>query len=189
VPYFDNGYYYYRRYEKGQEYPIHARKKATLEAAAEVMLNIPEMADGHGYYRAVGFDVSEDNRFLAFGVDTVSRRKYTIYFKDLQTGHLLKDELQNTTGSAVWANDNKTVFYTSKDSTLRPFKVWRHLIGTNPAEDVEVYHEKDNSFSVHAHKTKSDKYIVLASHHTLSSEMRFVDADNPENAFAVFHTR
>lgn len=189
VPYFDNGYYYYWHYKKGQEYPIHTRKKETLEAKEEVMLNVPEMAEGHGYYSVTGLNVSEENHFLAFGVDTVSRRKYTIYFKDLRTGALLKDEFQNTTGYAVWANDNKTVFYTTKDSTLRSHKVWRHLLGTNPAEDVEIYHEKDNTFSVYAYKTKSDRYIVLASYHTLSSEMRLIDAVNPEKEYEIFHTR
>jgi oligopeptidase B len=156
VPYFDNGYYYYWRYNKGQEYPIHARKKESLDAAEEIMLNVPEMAAGHGYYSVNGLNVSEDNHFLAFGVDTVSRRKYTIYFKDLRTGALLNDKIQNTTGYAVWANDNKTLFYTTKDSTLRSHKVWRHLLGTNPAEDVEIYHEKDNTFLVYIYKTESD---------------------------------
>jgi len=189
VPYYDNGYYYYTRYEEGQEYSIHIRKKENLEAIEEILLNVPEMAEGHGYYRVTGLSVSENNHFLAFGVDTVSRRKYTIYFKDLRTGELLKDELQNTTGSAVWANDNKTVFYTTKDSTLRSYKVWKHLLGTNAAEDVEIYHEKDNTFSVYAYKTKSDKYIVLASYHTLSTEMRLVDADNPEKGYMIFNPR
>ena len=189
VPYFDNDYYYYWRYEKKQEYPIHARKMGALDAAEEVMLNIPKMAEGYGYYSVTGLTVSEDNHILAFGVDTVSRRKYTIYFKDLRTGDLLKDELQNTTGYAVWANDNETVFYTTKDSTLRPDKVWRHQIGTNPTEDVEIYHEKDNTFSVHAYKTKSDKYVVLASYHTLSSEMKIIDADYPDKEYVIFQPR
>ena len=189
VPYLDNRYYYYERYEEGQEYPIYARKKENLDATEEVLLNVPEMAEGHGYYRVTGLSVSENNHFLAFGVDTVSRRKYSIYFKDLQTGGLLEDALQNTTGSAVWANDNKTVFYTTKDSTLRSYKVWRHVLGTNPTEDVEIFHEKDNTFSVYAYKTKSDKYIVLASYHTLSSEMRLIDADNPEKDYAIFNPR
>jgi oligopeptidase B len=189
VPYFDNGYYYYWRYEKGQEYPIHARKKKTLDALEEIILNVPEMAGKYEFYSVIGLNVSEDNHFLAFGVDTVSRRLYTIYFKDLQTGALLKDKLPNTTGYAVWSNDNKTVFYTTKDSTLRSHKVWRHILGTDPLQDVEIYHEKDNTFSVYAYKTKSDKYIVLASYHTLSSEMRLIDADDPEKDFIIFHTR
>jgi oligopeptidase B len=189
VPYFDNGYYYYWRYQEDQEYPLHARKRGRLDAREEIMLNTPEMAKGHGYYSVIGLNVSENNQFLSFGADTVSRRKYTIYFKDFQRGVLLKDELQNTTGYVVWANDNQTVFYTTKDSTLRPYKVWRHQLGTDPAEDVEIYHEKDNTFEVGAYKTLSDKYIVLASYHTLSSEMRLIDADDPAKACVIFNPR
>lgn len=189
VPYFDNGYYYYWRYEKGEEYRIHARKKETMDADEEIMLHVPEMAKGYSFYNVGGLSVSEDNRYIAFGVDTLSRRKYTIHFKDLLTGETLADRLSNTTGRAVWANDNMTVFYTTKDSTLRAHKVMKHVLGTNPSEDAEIYHEKDNTFSVYVYKTKSDKYIVLASYHTLSTEMKLIDADNPHERYSVFQKR
>lgn len=189
VPYLDNGYYYYYRYEKGTEYPIYARKKGSVEAKEEILLNVPEMAKGYSFYQVRGLNVSTNNQFLAFGVDTVSRRKYTIHFKDLETGKILADKIDNTTGSATWANDNKTVFYVIKDSTLRPHKVIRHILGTDPSQDVEVWHEKDNTFGTYIWKTKSNEYLVISSNSTLSTEMRILDADDPAGTFKVFQKR
>ncbi len=189
VPYKDNGYFYYTRYEKGQEQPIYCRKKATPDAKEEVMLDVNEMAKGHDYYQVVGTNVSEDNKFLAFGVDTVSRRKYTVYFKDLETGEILPDAILNTTGGAAWANDNKTLFYATKDSTLRPFKIMKHVLGTDSSEDVEIYHEIDNTFNTYVYKSKSKKYIFIGCFSTLSTEFRFLDADNPDGEFKIFNPR
>ena len=189
VPYPDNGYYYYIRYETGNEHPIYARKKGSPEGEEEIMLDVNQMAAGHAYYMVRGVRVSENNRLVAFGVDTVSRRKYTIHFKDLTTGKLLEDNIPNTTGTAVWANDNKTVFYTVKDSTLRPYKVMRHVLGTDAAEDVEVYVETDNTFNTYVNKSKSNRYIFITSISTLSTELRFVDADKPTSAFRTFQAR
>lgn len=189
VPYRDNGYYYYTRFEEGQEYPVYARKKGSLEADEAIMLDVPKMAEGYDYYSVSGLSVSQDNNLLAFGVDTVSRRKYTIHFKDLGTGKILADRISNTTGRAVWGNDNKTVFYSVKDSTLRSHKIFRHSLGTDPAEDVEIWHEKDNTFSTYVYKTKSDRYIIIGSSQTLSSEYRIVDADRPTDAFTLFQRR
>jgi oligopeptidase B len=189
VPYFDNGYYYYSRYEKGKEYSIYARKKESLEADEEITLNVPEMAKGHDYYSVSGRNVSEDNKYMAFGVDTVSRRRYDIYFKNLQTKDLLPDILHNTSGYVVWANDNKTVFYTIKDETLRPHKIMKHVIGQDPAKDVEVYHEEDNTFGVWIGKSKSDKYIAIISSQTLSTEVKLIEADNPDKPYKTFLKR
>ncbi len=189
VPYLDNGYYYYTRYEKDQEYPIYARKKGGLDAEEEIMLNVPQMADGYSYYSVRGLQVSENNRYLAFGVDTVSRRRYTIYFKDLKSGKMLPDRLSNTTGSAVWANDNKTVFYTKKDPTLRAYKIMRHILGTDPSEDVEIFNEKDKTFSTGIYKSKSRKFLIIGSYSTLSTEMRILDADDPYGKFRIFQKR
>lgn len=189
VPYKLNGFYYYSRYDKGGEYPIYARKEGTLEAEAEILLNVNEMAEGYAFYNATGLSVSEDNKLLAFGVDTVSRRKYTIYFKNLETDQLLADEIPNTTGRAVWANDNKTVFYVTKDSTLRPHKIFRHVLGTAPSEDVLIHHEKDNTFGTGISKSKSRKYLFIGSYHTLSSEVKFLDADNPMGKFKTILPR
>ena len=189
VPYLDNGYYYYWRYDKGQEYRIYARKKGNLDAAEEIMLHIPRMAQGYSFYSVRGLSVSEDNHYLAFGVDTLSRRKYTIHFRDLLAGRYLSDRLSNTTGQAVWANDNKTVFYVTKDSTLRAHKVMKHILGTDPVQDEQIYHEKDSTFSIYIDKTKTDKYILLISEQTLSTEIKLIDADRPDEPYFVFQER
>jgi len=189
VPYLDNGYYYYSRYEEGDDYPIYARKKGSLDAQEEIMLDVQEMSKGHSFYSVVGLSVSPNNKYLSYGVDTVSRRKYTIHIKDLATGKILEDKILNTTGRAVWANDNTTLFYTTKDDTLRAYKIFRHVLGTDPAQDAEVYHEKDPTFSTAVYKTKSDQYLIIASYQTLSSEMRYLDANNPTGDFQIFQER
>ena len=190
VPYKDNGYYYITRYEEGQEYPIHSRKKGSLEAEEEIMLDINEMAKGHDYYNVGGRVVSEDNKLLCFAEDTLSRRIYTLRFKNLETGEMLEDVIPCSAGGAVWANDNKTVFYTTREEgTLRAYKVFRHVLGTAVADDVEVWHETDNTFSCFASKTKSDKYIVIGSYQTLSQEYRVLEADNPTGEFRLIQPR
>ncbi len=189
VPYKENGYFYYRRYEEGGEYPIYARKAGSLDNDEEVMLNVNQMAEGHEFYQVRGLNISTNNNLLAFGVDTVSRRKYTLHVKDLTTGEILDDKIPNTTGSSVWANDNKTLFYTVKDSTLRPHKIFKHVLGTDPATDVEVYHEFDNTFSTFVYKSKTDKYIIIGSYSTLSTEYRLLNADDPNGEFKVFNPR
>ncbi|WP_460923834.1 S9 family peptidase [Pontibacter brevis] len=189
VPYKDDGYWYYTRYEEGKEYPIYARKKGTLEAPEEVMVNANERAEGQSYYSAAGMNVSPNNQFLAFGEDTVSRRKYTIRFKDLNTGKLLPDAIANTTGGAVWGNDNKTVFYTMKDPALRSFKIFKHTLGTPTSQDKEVYHEADETFSTFVYKTKSEDYIIIGSGSTVSNEYRYLGADKPNGTFKVIQPR
>ncbi|MDX5418452.1 MAG: oligopeptidase B, partial [Hymenobacteraceae bacterium] len=189
VPYKKNGYFYYTRFEAGKEYPIFARKKGTLDAKEEIMINANERAEGLNYYNAAGMSVSPNNQLLAFGEDNVSRRQYTIRFKNLQTGEILPDRIPNTTGGAVWANDNKTVFYTMKDPALRSFKIFRHTLGTPTSQDKEVYHEADETFSTFVYKTKSEKYIIIGSSSTVSQEYRFVDAANPTAALKVIQPR
>jgi oligopeptidase B len=143
VPYLFNGYYYITRFEKGKDYPIYSRKKASLEAPEEIMFDCNIMAEGYSYYKLTGISISEDNKWAAYGVDTVSRRIYTIYFKNLETGEILPQCIENTEGVATWANDNKTVFYTTKDKkTLRPDKIFKHKLGTNAIEDTLVFSRK-----------------------------------------------
>jgi oligopeptidase B len=189
VPYKTKGYYYYSRYEKGKEYPLHCRRKESMENPEEIMLDVNAMAKGHNYFNVTGLAVSPDNTMLAYGVDTVSRRKYTIHFKNLVTGEIIPGEIPNTTGRAVWANDNKTLFYTTKDKTLRPHKIFKHILGTPVSDDKEIYHEADETFSVHAYKSKSKKYLFIISHHTLSTEFRYLDADDPDGEFKIFQPR
>jgi len=189
VPYKEQGYWYYIRYEEGKEYPVYCRKKETLDSPEEVMLNVNEMAEGFDFYRVTGFAVSPNNNILAYGVDTVSRRKYTIHFKDLRTGMLLEDEIPVTTGRAVWANDNMTVFYTLKDETLRPYKIASHQLGKDNSSDREIFHEADPTFNTYVFKSKSRRYIFINSESTLSSEFRFLDADLPDGEFEMLHAR
>lgn len=189
VPYRDQGYYYYTRYEEGKEYPVYCRKKGSMDAGEELLLNVNEMAEGHAYYHVTGLSVSSDNNLLAFGVDTVSRRKYTIHFKNLRTGEILKDEIPNTAGLAAWANDNKTVFYALKDEALRPYKVLRHVLGKDVSGDKEVFNEKDVAFNAYAFKSKSKKYIFIVSDSTLSTEFQYLDADKPDGRFQIIQPR
>ncbi len=190
VPYQLNGYEYYTRFEEKKEYPVYCRKsKNNSNGKEEVMLNGNEMAEGHPYFEIGGWEVSSNNQLLAYGVDTVSRRKYTIYFKNLETGEIYKESIKNTTGEAVWANDNKTVFYTVKDKTLRSYKIFKHILGTSIKQDELVFHENDPIFSTYIYKTKSEKYLVIGSESTLSSEYRILDANNPEGMFTIFQAR
>ncbi|MGB2764230.1 MAG: S9 family peptidase [Candidatus Aminicenantaceae bacterium] len=189
VPYKDSGYYRYSRYVEGNEYPIYCRKKGSLEANEEILLNVNEMAEGYDFYNVAGYSESSNNNLIAFGVDTVSRRKYTIYFKNLTTEEMLLDKIPNTTGRAVWANDNKTVFYSIKDKTLRSYKILKHVLGTDVSSDKEVYHEKDVTFSTYIYKTKSKKYLIIGCGSTLSSEYRFLDASEPDGKFKIIQTR
>ena len=190
VPYLKNGYYYYTRFEEGKEYPIHCRKPGSLDAEEEIMLNVNEMAEGYAYYAVSGLSVSTNNRFLTFGVDTVSRRKYTIYVKDLTTGRILDDQIPLTTGGSTWANDNKTIFYTMKDEqTLRSKAIHKHILGTPASEDQLVYSEDDETFSTFVYKTKSEQYIVIGSASTMTNEYRVLDADKPEGDWKVIQPR
>ena len=190
VPYKDNGYYYITRFEQGQEYPIFSRKKGSLDAKEEIMLNVNELAKPYDYFQVGGRSVSPNNKILAYGEDTLSRRIYTIRFKNLETGEMLPDVIQNTTGGAVWASDNQTIFYTLKDlQTLRGYKIFRHKLGTPTAQDVEIFHEKDESFDCFAYKTKSKKYIVIASYYSNSQEYQVLDASTPTGKFRVLQPR
>ena len=190
VPYLYNGYWYISRFEKGQDYPIHSRKKGAMTAAEEVMFNCNDMAKGHSYFQLSGVSVSPNNKYATFGIDKISRRIYTIQIKNLETGEILADKIENTTGGSVWANDNQTIFYTTKDPvTLRSDKVFRHKIGTDTKEDVLVFEEKDDTYSVFLYKEKSKKYIVIGSQSTMTSEYRFLNADTPEADFKLFQKR
>ena len=121
------------------------------------------------YFNLGGLSISPSNELAAFGVDTVSRRQYTLQIKNLHTGEIYPDKIENTTGSAVWANDNKTLFYTKKDpKTLRSNNIYKHILGTSPDEDELVFHEEDETFTTFVYKTKSKEFIVIGSSSTLT---------------------
>ncbi|RKS20487.1 oligopeptidase B [Flavobacterium endophyticum] len=190
VPYFFNGYWYITRFELGKDYPIYARKKGSLTAKEEILFDCNELAKGHSYFQLGGLSISPDNKYASFGVDIVGRRIYTVQVKDLQTGKIFTDKIENTTGSSTWANDNKTLFYTQQDKqTLRSDKVFKHKLGKKQSEDILVYDEVDDTFNVSVSKEKSKKYIVISSSSTLTTEFRTLLADNPDGEFKVFQPR
>ena len=190
VPYKSNGYYYITRYETGKQYPIYSRKKETLEADEEILFDVNEMAKDFDYYQLGGLSISPDNKLAVFATDTVSRRQYFLRIKNLETNEIYTDIIENTTGGSVWANDNKTIFYTKKDPlTLRSEKIYRHVLGTPTSEDVEVFHEKDDTFGTYVTKSKSKKYIIIGSYSTTSTEAQFLDADNPTGEFTLLQPR
>ena len=190
VPVLNNGYYYYSRTEEGKQYYKYCRKKGSLDAPEEILLDADKMAEGSGYFSATGFSISPDNKLMAYGIDKLSRRQYTIYIKNLETGELLKDEIKGTGGNAVWAADNKTLFYTSNNpATLLSEKIRKHKLGSDATTDVTVYEEKDPSNYIGVYKTKSRDYIVIYSSATLSSEYRIVKASEPDASFSLFQPR
>lgn len=190
VPVKDNGYLYYTRFEEGDDYALYCRKKIDGDGEEEIIFNGPEMAKGYAYYGIGRRSISVDNKLMAFAIDTVSRRRYNIYFKNLETGEILSDQLSNTSGSATWANDNKTVFYTSKDpETLRTNKIYKHILGTSQADDVLVFHEEDETFNIGVGKSKSKAYLAIYSNQTLSTEIRFLDANTPNGEWKIIQPR
>jgi oligopeptidase B len=190
LPYKLNGYYYITRFETGKDYPIHTRKKESLDAEEEIMFDVNKLAEGHSYYSLKGISISPDNTMAAFGVDTLSRRNYTIYVKNLVTGEVLEESIPLTTGGATWANDNKTIFYTKKDEqTLRSNEIYKRTLGVDAIDDLKVFTEEDETYSVFVYKTKSKKYIVIGSSSTLSSEYQILDANTPNEPFKMFQPR
>ena len=190
VPVSYNGYTYYSKYKQEEDYPFHFRKENTNSAKEELILDLPLMAKGTSYFSLGDKSISENNQFLAYSVDLLSRREYTIYIKDLNTGKILEDMIPNTTGGITWANDNKTIFYTKKDEfTLRSSQIYRHTLGTDASEDVLVYEEKDDTYSCSVFKTKSRKYLMIGSYQTLSTEYQFLDASDPAGKWQVIHPR
>ncbi|WP_409416978.1 S9 family peptidase [Flavobacterium sp. PS2] len=190
VPYFYNGYFYITRFETGKDYPIYSRKKGSLTADEEILFNCNELSVGHNYFKLGGLSISPDNKFVSFAQDLVGRRIYTIQIKNLETGEILSDKIENATGSSVWANDNKTMFYTKQDEvTLRADKVFKHKLNTDSINDVLVFEETDDTFNVSVGKEKSRKYIVISSGSTLTTEYRTLNSDNPDGEFVVFQSR
>ena len=190
VPYFQNDYWYYTRYEEGKEYPFYCRKKESMEGEEEVMLDVNELAEGADFFNVRGREISTDNNILAFAQDDQGRRIYTLKFKNLTTGEILEDEIHHVTGNMAWSNDNKTLFYTRQDSvTLRWDRIYRHTLGTDPSEDALVYKEGDDTFSSFIYKTKSEEYLIIGSFQTLSSEYQFLDANDPTGTFQVIQPR
>ncbi|NBA76613.1 prolyl oligopeptidase family serine peptidase [Emticicia sp. ODNR4P] len=192
VPYRDGEYYYYSKYIEGGEYPLYCRKKHSMDADEEVLLDGNALAEGHDYFSIGGYDISDNDQILAYSIDTISRRNYTLYFKNLQTGELYTETIENTEGGAyAWAADNQTIFYLQRDpQTLLASKVYRHKLGTSVSEDVLVYTEEDPQFYMGLGRMKSKKYIVSVSDHNgVSTEYRLLESSNPDGEFKAFYPR
>ncbi|GAB3756711.1 S9 family peptidase [Spirosoma pomorum] len=192
VPYKEGNYYYYVKYVTGGEYPIYCRKKGSLEAAEEIIFDGNAMAKGHNYFQLGGYEVSDNEELAVFAQDTVSRRLYTLQVKNLKTGQIYPEAIPNTeAGSFAWAADNKTLFYVKKDvKTLLGYQVYRHVLGTDPKNDVLVYEEKDNQFYMGLGRTKSKKYITIVSDQNgVATEYQLLEASKPTDAFKTFLPR
>jgi oligopeptidase B len=189
VPTALDQYFYYTRTEAGGQYPIFCRKRGSLEASEEVLLDQNPLAAGHPYFRVGVTEVSPDHRLLAYSVDTSGGEEYTLFIKDLVTGGLLAETMPATSLGVAWANDSRTLFYTVLDQARRPCKLYRHTVGTSPAADTLVYHESDQSFFLDVSRTRSRRYLLLdiSSHST--SEVRFLSADSPREPFRLVQPR
>jgi oligopeptidase B len=186
VPQRRNGYWYYTRYETGKEYPIFARRKGNLEAAEEIVVDGNQRAQGQEFYQLAAIEVSVDGRWAAIAEDTVGRRQYEVRIKDLESGEFLPQVLTNVEPDLAWANDHRTLFYIRKDpQTLLGNKVYRHVRGTDPAQDELVYAQEDESFYMGLAKSKSDRFIFIVAQSTVSSEYRYADANDPQSGFRV----
>ena len=190
VPYFLNGYWYKTKYEEGLGYPIYTRYKDSLSNKEEILFNCNELAERHDYFNLSNFQISPDNKIVAYSIDTVSRRLYTIQFKNLETGEIYNDKIINSSGSFAWANDNSTLFYTNRDvNTLRNDKIFKHKLGTDYENDELIYFENDETFYTNVSKSKSKKYIIISSYSTLTSEFQFLPADSINKDFKLFNKR
>ena len=189
VPQKIGDYYYYSRTETGKQYAVHCRKKGSLEAREEVILDENELAKGQKYFRIGILSVSPDHKLLAYSTDTNGGETYVIRIKILETGELLPDEIKNSSYSFAWANDNKTFFYDQLDDANRPYKALKHILGTSVNQDPTVYEEKDARFFLEIYKSRSEKFIFVSVESERASEVRFVDADHPEGEFTLIRPR
>jgi oligopeptidase B len=190
VPYRLRGHWYYTRYETGQEYPVYARKAGTLDAPEQVMLDVNRMAEGHGFFQVGSSAIAPDNNLLAFTEDPVGRRQYTLRIKNLATGELLPDRIENVDPHVAWTADSRSILYLEKDpETLLARRVLRHVLGTDPARDALVYEQDDDSFYTSVGSTKDERYVTIFARSTVSTELRYADAADPTLKFRVFLPR
>ncbi|MCH8027307.1 MAG: S9 family peptidase [candidate division Zixibacteria bacterium] len=189
VPVKEGDYFYYSRTEEGQQYKIYCRKKGSLEAREEILLNVNKIAEGHEYCAVGVYKISPSHQLLAYSIDTSGSETYDLYVKDLSTGKLYDDVIPNTSWTSEWGNDNLTIFYTIDDEARRPYKLFRHRLGDSVENDLLVYTETDEKFFLYIAKTKSKKYLLHYSESITTTEIHFLDADNPTGDFKVIHPR
>ncbi len=189
APQLRGGYYYYSRMEQGRQYRVFCRKKGSLDAPEQVLLDENELAVGHTYCRVLSFEPSPDHTLLAFSVDTTGARIFELYVKDMRTGRLLSGPINGTAWSVAWAGDNRTVFYTLLDAAHRPYKLMRHTAGSDPAGDVLVYHEPDDAYTMRVNRSRTGAFILLTLNSHSTSEVRYLPADRPEEELRTIHPR
>lgn len=190
VPVRLRGHWYYTRFEKGQEYPLHCRRAGSLEADEDIVLDVNQLAEGHGFFAVAVQAISPSNRYLAYAYDDVGRRDYIIAIKDLQSGVTFEERIHGCAGSMTWAADDVTLFYAKQDEkTLRSDRIYRHQMGTDPAGDVLVYEETDDTFSCSVGKSKSERFIWLGCHHRVRTEYRFLPTEEPKGEFRMLLPR
>jgi len=188
VPYQYGGYWYYSRTEEGKAYSIYCRKKGSLDAAEELILDNNQLAEGHEFFSLGDYEISPNHQLLAYSIDTNGSEKYTLVLKDLSTGKHFEENIVDV-GGAAWANDNQTLFYTRIDSTNRPFQLWRHALGTDPSSDVLIYEETDEAFYIDISRSRSSAYLFLSIESKITSEEWFLDANQPLTEFQVIQSR
>jgi len=189
VPARKGDYYYYYRTEKDKQYNIYCRKKGSLNAPEEVILDCNKLAEGKDYFNLGSYGISPDAKIMAYTIDTSGSERYIIRFKNLETGDDYADNISNAATSIAWANDNKTLFYMTRDAAWRPYRLYRHVLGHAQADDKLIYEEKDERFWSGIGRSKSGKYIIMGTESELTSEYRYLDADNPTGEFKVFQPR
>jgi len=189
VPVNLDDYYYYSRTEKGKEYPIYCRRKASLDSVEQVLIDLNELGAGYAYIDLGAYEVSPNHRFLAYSIDTMGSERYTLSIKDLDRNVLLPEKIENIGDQVAWANDNQTVYYSVLDDAKRPCMLYRHLLNTDPGGDRMIYHEKDDAFWIDIYKTRSEQYVLMASSSHTTTEIYYSDADNPEGIFRLLRTR
>ncbi|MCE9545259.1 MAG: S9 family peptidase [Planctomycetia bacterium] len=189
VPELLSGYYYYNRWEKDRQYNIHCRRHGNMEAPEEIVLDENDLASKHDYVALGAMEVSPDQRWLLYGIDNSGSEQFTLHVKDLKEGKLYKDEISNAGEAVAWANDNRTIFYTTRDASNRPYRLYRHVMGADPKQDVLVYEEPDKAFFLSIARTRSEKYLVMELASNTTSEVRYLDASQPLGAFQIIEPR
>ncbi len=189
VPYRKDDYYYYLRTEEGLAYPIYCRKKGSLDAPEQVLLDQNELAQGHEFLSLGVFQVSPNHQILAYSIDTIGSEQYKLFFLDLNTFQFYPESISETNYSLAWANDNQTVFYTKIDAANRPFQVFRHTLCTSVAEDILIYQERDEAYHLYVGKTRIQAYILMSSGSSVTSETHYLDANNSNASFQLIHPR
>ncbi|MBC1215857.1 oligopeptidase B [Trichormus variabilis ARAD] len=189
VPYRKDNYYYYSRTEAGKDYRIHCRKEGNLDAPEEVLLDENELAAGHDFFELGIFAISPNHQILAYSYDTSGSEQYTLLFLDLTNRELYPETIADTYFSFCWCNDNQTSFYTKIDAANRPYQLFKHTLGTPPTQDQLIYHEPDHAYALYVGKTRSQAYILMTLQSSITTEVHYLDANNPESNFQIIYPR